>query len=418
MIDIKDKSNCCGCAACVQRCPKQCISMVEDNEGFLYPKVDTQVCIDCGLCEKVCPVINQNKERIPLSVFAAVNPDEQIRRESSSGGIFTMLAEKTIAKGGVVFGVKFNKDWMPEFGYAETMEEIAPFRGSKYVQAIVGNAYKKAEEFLKAGHEVLFSGTSCQIAGLKKFLRKDYENLLTVDIICHGVPSPKVWNMYLEETCSKLMKTRTDGKKSVVSAQGGEYKSCIETISFRSKINGWKKYSFLLKQNIPTCDGKNTDVFLENVQKNIYLRAFLSDMILRPSCYSCPAKAGKSGSDLTLADYWGIYTLVPELDDDKGVSAITANNERGESLMKSLGIRLYEAPLEDLVHKNPAFAKSTKMPANRNEFFKEDGKGVYEKTKILCRVPLKKKITRIIKNIVFSIFGARVLGTIKKTITK
>ena len=242
MIDIKDKSNCCGCAACVQRCPKQCISMVEDNEGFLYPKVDTQVCVDCGMCEKVCPVINQNEERIPLGAFAAVNPDEQIRRDSSSGGIFTMLAEKTIAKGGVVFGVKFNKDWMPEFGYAETMEDIAPFRGSKYVQAIVGNAYKKAEEFLKAGRDVLFSGTSCQIAGLKKFLRKDYENLLTVDIICHGVPSPKVWNMYLEETCSKLMKTRTDGKNSVVSAKGGEYKSCIETISFRSKINGWKKY--------------------------------------------------------------------------------------------------------------------------------------------------------------------------------
>lgn len=418
MIDIKDKSNCCGCAACVQRCPKQCISMVEDNEGFLYPKVDTQVCIDCGLCEKVCPVTNQSEERIPLGVFAAVNPDEQIRRESSSGGIFTMLAEKTIEKGGVVFGVKFNKDWMPEFGYAETMEDIAPFRGSKYVQAIVGNAYKKAEEFLKAGREVLFSGTSCQIAGLKNFLRKDYENLLTVDIICHGVPSPKVWNMYLEETCSKLMKTRTDGKNSVVSAQGGEYKSCIETISFRSKINGWKKFSFLLKLNFPTCDGKNSDVFLENVQKNIYLRAFLSDMILRPSCYSCPAKSGKSGSDLTLADYWGIYTLVPELDDDKGVSAITVNSKRGESLLKNLGIILHEAPLEDLIHKNPAFAKPTKRPENRDEFFKDDGNGVYDKVRLLCKVPFKKKCKRIIINIVFGMFSAKTLGKIKKSITR
>jgi hypothetical protein len=307
---------------------------------------------------------------------------------------------------------------MPEFDYTETIEGIDPFRGSKYTQAIVGNAYKHVEDFLKNGRFVLFSGTPCQIAGLKRYLRKEYSNLLTVDIICHGVPSPKVWDMYLKETCSKLLKSTPDEKIQSVSPIGETYKSCIEAISFRSKITGWKKYSFLLKQNFPTCDGKNTDVFLENVQKNIYLRAFLSDMILRPSCYSCPAKAGKSGSDLTLADYWGIYTLVPELDDDKGVSAITANNERGESLMKSLGIRLYEAPLEDLVHKNPAFAKSTKMPANRNEFFKEDGKGVYEKTKILCRVPLKKKITRIIKNIVFSIFGARVLGTIKKTITK
>ena len=393
--------------------------MVEDNEGFLYPKVDTQVCVDCGMCEKVCPVINQSEERKPLGAFAAVNPNEQIRRESSSGGIFTMLANKTIAKGGVVFGVKFNKDWMPEFGYAETMEDIAPFRGSKYVQAIVGNAYKKAEEFLKAGRDVLFSGTSCQIAGLKKFLRKDYENLLTVDIICHGVPSPKVWNMYLEETCSKLMKTRTDGKNSVVSAKGGEYKSCIEAISFRSKINGWKKFSFLLKLNFPTCDGKNTDVFLiENVQKNIYLRAFLSDMILRPSCYCCPAKAGKSGSDLTLADYWGIYTLVPELDDDKGVSAITANTVRGEAFLKELDIKLYQAPLQDLVHKNPAFAKPTKRPENRDEFFKDDGNGVYDKVRLLCKVPFKKKCKRIIKNIVFGMFSAKTLGKIKKSITR
>lgn len=418
MIDIKDKSNCCGCAACVQRCPKQCISMVEDNEGFLYPKVDTQVCVDCGMCEKVCPVINQSEERIPLGVFAAVNPDEQIRRESSSGGIFTMLAKKTIAKGGVVFGVKFNKDWMPEFGYAETMEDIVSFRGSKYVQAIVGNAYKKTEEFLKQGREVLFSGTSCQIAGLKKFLRKKYDKLLTIDIICHGVPSPKVWDQYLKETCSKLMKPGTDGSNFVIHANGKDYKSRIESISFRSKINGWKKFSFLLKLNFHTCDGKNTDVFLENVQKNIYLRAFLSDMILRPSCYSCPAKAGKGGSDLTLGDYWGIYTLVPELDDDKGVSAITVNNKRGESLMKSIGIRLYDAPLEDLVHKNPAFVKSTKRPANRDEFFKEDGKGVYERTRTLCKIPFKTKCKRIVKNIIFGIFSAKTLGKIKKSITR
>ena len=419
MIDIKDRSNCCGCAACVQRCPKQCITMRADNEGFLYPRIDTQACIDCGLCEKVCPVINQSEERMPFSTFAAVNPNEQIRRESSSGGIFTMLAEKTIAKGGVVFGVKFNKDWMPEFGYAETMEDIAPFRGSKYVQAIVGNAYRKAEEFLKAGREVLFSGTSCQIAGLKKFLRKEYDNLLAVDVICHGAPSPKIWNMYLEETCSRLIKAKTGGNESCILTNNREYKSYIETISFRSKINGWAKYSFMLKLNFATGDGKSTDAFLvENVQKNIYLRAFLSDMILRPSCYSCPAKAGKSGSDLTLADYWGIYTLIPELDDDKGVSAITANTVRGEALLKELDTKLYQAPLQDLIHKNPSFVVSTKRPVNRDEFFKEDGKGVYEKTKILCRVPFKIKCKRIVKNIVFGIFGTKTLGNVKKAINK
>ena len=224
MINILNKKDCCGCNACVQRCPKQCIIMQTDNEGFLYPIVDATTCIDCGLCEKVCPVINQTEPQEPLKVYAAYNKNEDIRMQSSSGGIFTLLAEEIIKKGGVVFGVKFNKDWMPEFGYTETLEGLSTYRGSKYVQAIVGDAYKQAEEFLKAGREVLFSGTPCQIAGLKRYLRKEYDKLLTVDIICHGVPSPKVWNMYLKETCSRLLETRTDGKNSVVSAKGGEPK--------------------------------------------------------------------------------------------------------------------------------------------------------------------------------------------------
>ena len=170
MINITDKKECCGCNACVQRCPKQCITMHTDNVGFLYPIVDTETCIDCGLCEKVCPIINQEKPQEPLKAYAAYNKGEKIREQSSSGGIFTLLAEETIKKGGVVFGVKFNKDWMPEFGHAESIEDIAPFRGSKYVQAIVGNAYKQAEEFLKVGREVLFCGTPCQIAGFNRYL--------------------------------------------------------------------------------------------------------------------------------------------------------------------------------------------------------------------------------------------------------
>lgn len=370
MIKINKKEDCCGCSACAQRCPKQCITMQADGEGFLYPIVDIENCIDCGLCEKVCPVINQSEPNKPLKVYATMNKDEEVRLASSSGGIFTLLAEATILKGGVVFGVRFNEQWMPVFDYTETIEGIAPFRGSKYVQATVGNAYKQTEEFLKAGREVLFSGTPCQVAGLKKFLRKEYDNLFTVDIICHGVPSPKVWSKYLDETCSKLLMLSPDEKNSVRSAKGGDIRTCIETVSFRSKSSGWKKYSFLLKLNFPTCDGKNTVVFSEELGKNDYMRAFLSDTILRPSCYSCPAKEGKSHSDVTIADFWGINNINPEFDDDKGCGAVLINTTKGEELLpfEKCDVKLYD--IQNVIKYNPAYYRSCKQHPNRNKFFK------------------------------------------------
>ena len=370
MINITDKKDCCGCNACVQRCPKQCITMHADNEGFLYPVVDTTRCIDCGLCEKVCPVINQDEPHKPLNVYAAYNKDEKIREQSSSGGIFTLLAEETIKKGGVVFGVKFNKNWMPEFDYTETIEGIAPFRGSKYVQAIVGNAYKQAEEFLKAGREVLFSGTPCQITGLKRYLRKEFENLTAVDIICHGVPSPKVWEMYLKDTCSKLFKSTPDEKIQSVSPIGETYKSYIEAISFRSKITGWKKFSFLLKLNFPTCDGKNTIVFTEPFGKNNFMRAFLNDTILRPSCYACPAKEGKSHSDITIADFWGINVVDSAFDDDKGCGAIFINTTKGEHAYPLADTLYKEKLFDEVVIHNSAYHLSSNPHPNRKKFFK------------------------------------------------
>ena len=370
MINIINKKNCCGCNACVQRCPKQCITMHADNEGFLYPVVDTETCIDCGICEKVCPVINQEEPQEPIKVFAAYNKDEKIREQSSSGGIFTLLAEETIKKSGVVFGVKFNKNWMPEFDYTETIEGIAPFRGSKYVQAVVGNAYKQAEDFLKSGRNVLFSGTPCQIAGLRRYLRKEYSNLLTVDIICHGVPSPKVWEMYLKDTCSKLLKSTPDEKIQSVSPMGETYKSCIEAISFRSKITGWKKFSLLLKLNLSTFDGKNTVVFTEPFGKNNFMQAFLSDTILRPSCYTCPAKQGKSHSDITIADFWGIDAIDPAFDDDKGCGAIFVNTAKGEALYPISQTTYKEKAFNEVIAYNSAYYQSCKPHPNRKKFFK------------------------------------------------
>lgn len=212
MIRIYNKHDCCGCNSCVQRCPKSSITMREDEEGFLYPDVDESTCIDCGLCETVCPVIHQSTVRKPIAVCAAKNKDEKIRLSSSSGGAFTALAESVIDEDGVVFGAKFDEDWSVVHDYMETREGLAAFRGSKYVQSRIGDSFKKAEQFLKAGRKVLFSGTPCQIAGLKRFLRKEYDNLLTVDFICHGVPSPGVWREYLKEETAR----QCGGKNTVL----------------------------------------------------------------------------------------------------------------------------------------------------------------------------------------------------------
>lgn len=204
--------------------------MQADSEGFLYPKVNEANCIDCGLCEKVCHELYPYEDCKPLKVYAAINKDEEIRLKSSSGGIFYLLAEKTIAEGGVVFGVRLDEQWQVVIDYTETMEGVRAFMGSKYVQARMATAYADAKRFLAEERKVLFSGTPCQIAGLHHFLRKPYENLLTVDIICHGTPSPKVWAMYLDEVV-------TAGRKA------------INDVQFRNKRNGWKAFNFTMEYN-------------------------------------------------------------------------------------------------------------------------------------------------------------------------
>ena len=344
MIDIKDKKDCCGCSACVQVCPKQCISMNEDEEGFLYPKVKTDLCINCHLCEKVCPVINQDGTREPLAVYAAKNTDDSIRLNSSSGGIFTLLSEYIINNGGVVFGAKFNKNWEVVHDYTETKEGIAPFKSSKYVQSRIGSTFKEAEKFLKQGRQVLFSGTPCQIAGLKKYLRKDYDNLLSVEVVCHGVPSPEVWQYYLNGLC----------KEKHID------KDSIKHISFRNKVTGWKDYTFSIEAN------KN---FSHYSRENSFMRGFLSDLYLRPSCHDCPAKHLKSGSDILLCDYWGIQNIMPEFDDDKGVSGILVNTEKGRDFINKLTIELRESNFKDIATYNPSMLKSVKVPEKRSYFF-------------------------------------------------
>ena len=402
MINIKNKQDCCGCSACVQKCPKQCISLYEDKEGFLYPKVDNSICIDCGLCEQVCPVLNQAEERKPIEVFAAKNPNEEIRKQSSSGGIFTLLAEQTIDSGGVVFGVKWNEHFEAVHAYTETKEGLADFRGSKYVQSQTGDTFKQAEAFLKQGRHVLYSGTPCQIAALKLYLQKEYDNLLAVDIICHGVPSPGVFRWYLSEELQMAF-ARQKGKDikfnnsssitSIAKADiiAKELGFEIKDIHFRDKRLGWKQYSFVLTLENLSSIQKDTICISSPLNKNPFLRGFLRNIYLRPSCYDCPTKSGKSSSDVTLADYWGIGNLIPKLDDDLGVSGITINTNKGKVCLSSTILELHSAPYNDLIEKNPSLVKSCIIPRCRSSFF-IDTNSFHEHIDKFCHISLKQLI--------------------------
>ena len=369
MIHIIDKSKCCGCNACVQRCPKQCITMQEDEEGFLYPVVDQSVCIDCGLCEKVCPVINPNESRQPLQVFAAKNRNEYQRLRSSSGGIFILLAGHIIKQGGVVFGARFDKNWEVEHAYAETLEELEPLMRSKYVQSRIGNTYKEAEQFLKQGRQVMFVGTPCQIAGLKKFLRKEYENLLAVDFICHGVPSPRVWRRYLEEIKSERSE---DAGKNTVLSFSLKSKPVITGINFREKQLGgysWKKFGFVVHAKSPDKGDKNSVLLSMPYGINPFMRGFLANLYLRPSCYKCPVKAGRSTSDLTIGDFWGIHEIKPNFDDDKGVSSVLVNTIKGQHHFQLLPLFQESSSYEEVSKENPALIHSVKLDKNRRKKF-------------------------------------------------
>lgn len=330
MINIAVKSKCTGCSACVQKCPKQCISFEEDSEGFYYPQVKLSLCINCGLCENVCPVLHQDKPRTPEIVYAAKNSNLATRLASSSGGIFALLAETILRQNGVVFGARFDNEWNVFHDYTESLDGLSVFLGSKYVQSKIGNTYKLAEQFLKEGRKVLFSGTPCQIAGLKRYLRKEYDNLLTVDFVCHGVPSPMIWRDYLN---AKIRPLGVDGRNMV-------------------------------SQSVEVTD---KTLLYEPHKANLYMKGFLKNLYLRPSCYACPAKCGKSGADYTLADFWGASTYVGDFDDDKGLSAVLVYKNKVNIESFDMGFKV--VGLNDILSQNPAVIKSSRMKGGRNQFF-------------------------------------------------
>lgn len=374
MITITDKHKCCGCSACAQRCPKNSVTMRQDEEGFLYPQVDAKTCVDCGLCEKVCPVLTPMQSYEPMRVFAARNPDEDVREESSSGGVFTMLAERTVREGGIVFGANWDKNWNVKHSFTDTIEGLKVFRSSKYVQSNIDGNYKEAEAFLKDGRKVLFSGTPCQIAGLKAFLRRDYDNLLTIECACHGVPSPDLWQRYLAEV--------SNGKKIIY-------------INHRDKRTGWRNYSVVIKY----ADGSELSELHDD---NLWIRAFIKNIDLRPSCYQCAFKVFRSQADITLADLWGDRLLLTNQNDDKGITLLIARTPKARDFL--IGVEaIQDYTLQDVVPFNGALVIPAKQHPRRSEFMtcmkkSESFSGLIKTmTKAPFVLRLKRVISRAIK---------------------
>lgn len=351
---------CCGCGACLNVCPKNAISFREDAEGFAYPSVDEGKCIDCSLCVKVCPVLSPDVERLPLKVYAAKNRDLQERIQSSSGGMFLPLAREVLRQGGQVFGVEFSEDFRSaRHACASDADGVKRFSGSKYIQSDTGRTYSMTKMFLENGVPVLYSGTPCQIAGLRKFLRKDYENLYTVDLVCHGVPSPGIWRRYMDETAP-------EGTASV---------------NFRDKVTGWKRFSLVMK------DSSGKVLFSQREDENVFMDGFLKNLYLRPSCYLCPARKGRSGSDLTIADYWHLKKTLPDFDDNTGVGLVLVNTAKGARLFDSVDFERVETPYAPASAGNPAIENDFRPLKGREAFFRKAARA----KRI---VPLIRKYTR------------------------
>lgn len=377
-------ADCCGCGACAQSCPKGCISMEPDGEGFLYPKVDESACVNCGLCEKACPILSKQKRSEGGSAaFVAYNSDEELRQRSSSGGVFSVLAAEILSRGGVIAGAAFDEDFSVRHILVENDAELNRLRGSKYVQSRMEDTYAQVQKLLKQGRIVLFTGVACQVAGLKAFLGREYDNLYTVDVLCHGVPSPKVWDHYRRE-------------------QEGVYGRKLEGASFRDKRTGWRSYSMTLDFGADTqyCRPGNEDP---------YLWVFLRDICLRPSCHSCRFKEFPRLSDLTIGDAWGIEKHMPDLDDDRGASVVLVNSDKGRGLWETVAGNLIsrQGELDVLLPKDADSRRSVRPHPNRTRFFAALNRG--ESMEQLCKLARKSPMRRLLS------FGKR---TVKRLFRK
>lgn len=361
MISGLEKEKCTGCGVCVAVCPKRCISMKHDEYGFLYPDVDVKKCINCDKCNKFCHIRHLKNQMTDIpDVYVGYNKNEEIRRKSSSGGIFSVLADDVLASGGIVYGVKADKHQKIVHFRADDASDLCKMRGSKYVQSSVdADIYESAKKDILSGKIVLFSGTPCQIGALNTFLSKKYDNLLTVSFICHGVPSPKVWEKYVEW-------------------QENVYKSKISNLSFRNKDHGWTEFSMKLKF-------ENGKKYCKTLKKDPFLKVFLKNLCLRPSCYDCSYKGKEilsSNIDFLLADKWGdIGTNLDKSNDDKGLSLIFVQTQKAKQILKKISDKIYieSADYQNAVNSNISYNKSAVKNANQVNFYTELNQIGFEK---------------------------------------
>ena len=378
MIRITDKAACCGCGACANICPKKCIEMKSDGEGFLYPQADERVCINCGLCEKVCPFANAGpaRENKPQA-FAAKANDEKTVARSSSGGIFSVLSEKVFSEGGAVYGCAMEKDCKSARHIrAASAVELALLRGSKYVQSPAGAVFEQVKTDLEEGKTVLFSGVPCQINGLKAYLQKDCEKLYCVETVCHGVPSEKLWKKY----------TGSLEKK---------YGAVLTGVDFRCK-------------KAPDKRTGETVVF-NPVSDDPYMTLYLKNVALRPSCYDCAAKKSAARADLTLGDLWGVSQLAPEFGGG-GASLVLIQSEKGRALWQAVieSVQSREIPFDAAVKNNPSYCRSPQKPQGRESFYSDADKLDFAKlSQKYCPQSAKTKLKKCVKKVLSALKGGK-----------
>lgn len=310
MITLAENNRCTGCGACAEACFKNAIKMTEDKEGFLFPVIDEKLCTECKKCLSTCPVINIPQKAVPSGVFGARAKDEDSVLKSSSGGVFSVLANKAISLGGIVYGAGYNEKLDVVHKSAEKAEDIEALMGSKYVQSDMNDTYRSVENNLKAGRKVLFAGTPCQCAGLSRFLSKEYSNLLMVDFVCHGVPSRGLYRKYLEYMGTK-----------------GEIKS----VRFRDKTTDRKSGHCI------SIEYKDGNIYREASVNDPYMLGFLQNINLRKSCYNCSFKDFATASDITIGDFWGIDKTDSFLSDKEGVSLVILNTDKGKTFFEGVG---------------------------------------------------------------------------------
>ncbi len=380
-LKSNDNSACCGCSACAAVCPRSCIKLLKNDEGFFYPECNVINCVDCGLCSKVCPIENQNKNNGHIACYALINNDQDVLYKSSSGGVFYELAKKMIESGGIVFGASLGADRELTHKYVDTIDNLGVLLGSKYIQSDVAGSFPVVKNFLDIGKKVLFVGTPCQVSGLKLFLRRHYDNLYTIDLLCHGVPSNKIFKAYVG-----FLEHKHKGK--------------LISINFRSKTrNGW---SITLSYDI--LRGAKVKQYNVTAGLSPYFFAFLRGKILRESCYCCPFATEDRVGDITLADFWGIEKVRPDLNTSLGCSSVIINTIKGQNMVNDVLDSFLAIPVsfEEASVQNINFFESPKRHIDRETIYNDlNNKGFNYVSQKYCKNPRRWRIR--IKNLLTSI---------------